>query len=363
MAYTILNTDGSVLLLLADGRIDQSTTSLSLIGKNTNSFGQYVNENFIQLLANSANTSGNPPRNPLKGQLWYDTTIRKMKVYDNGFKTVGGVTVSATYPIELSTGDLWFDSVNMQLKILNGASLYTVGPAYPKSAGDNGLIIPGTSVKELVSELPQQVTVLKNYGNSVGIVSHKEFQPSIADNASYFTTSTVGTIQQRVVNGLTINGDINYTGKMTQKHLSLFIDVDILANTIEGIGSDISIWDNVGAQNNAIRTILTHMYPPATDDEWKSYVGYQADSDHYPPPAAQPSATFYESGVPRGAQGADIHWPSGTVCKVLVRYSQGGTNATSGGKDGNAGQGYQIRRFAISDVGAWYAVSIEELSL
>lgn len=357
MAYTILNTDGSVLLLLADGRIDQSTTSLSLIGKNTNSFGQYVNENFIQLLANSANTSGNPPRNPLKGQLWYDTTIRKMKVYDNGFKTVGGVTVSATYPIELSTGDLWFDSVNMQLKILNGASLYTVGPAYPKSAGDNGLIIPGTSIKEQVSDLPQQVTVLKNYGNSLGVVSHKEFIPSAEDNVAYFSTSTV---RQRVVSGLTINGDLNYTGKMPQKHLSLFIDVDILANTIEGIGSDISIWDNVGAQNNAIRTILTHMYPPATDNQWKSYNGYLADNTHYPPSGS--AETFYESGVPQGAT-TDIHYPSGTVCKVLVRYSQGGTNANSGGKDGNAGQGYQIRRFAVSDVGAWYAVSIEELSL
>lgn len=326
MAYTILNTDGSVLVLLADGTVDQSTTSLSLIGKNTSGFGQYMNENFVQLLANNANTSGNPPRSPLKGQLWYDTTIRKLKVYDNGFKNVGGVIVASSTPIELSTGDLWFDTVNMQLKILNGNIVYTVGPLFPKSVGDNGWIIPSTSIKD-ISNNPQQVTVLKNYGNTVGMISQSQFTPSSADNTTYFSTSTT----QQVVSGLTVVGDVNYSGKIKEKQLSFFIDVDILANTINGIGSDISIPANFGAQNNAIRTILTNMFPP------------------------NGASTIYDDNT------QEFGLPYGSVCKVLVRYAEGGSNINSGGTIN--GEGYQIRRFKINSVGAWEYVTTIELNL
>jgi hypothetical protein len=326
MAYTILNPDGSVLTLLADGRIDQSTTSLALVGKNTNGFGQYINENFVVLLANGANTSGNPPRNPLKGQTWYDTTVRKLKVYDNGFRNVAGVTVSSAYPVDLGSGDLWFDSVNMQLKILNGGILYVVGPMFSKSVGDNGWIIPPTSVKD-INNTPQQVTVLKNYGNTIGFISQTQFTPSVADNTNYFSTST----SQKIVSGLTVNGDINYTGKSVDKQLSWFIDVDILANTINNISGDISIPANVGAQNNAIRTMLGAMFPPNSSN---------SPLDHL----------TQEFGL-----------PNGSVCKVLVRYSQGGQNATSGGRVN--GEGYQVRRFRINSVGTWEYNGTTELSL
>ena len=57
MAYTILNTDGTTLLLLADGTVDQSATSLALVGRNVNSYGQYLNNDLVKILANSANTS------------------------------------------------------------------------------------------------------------------------------------------------------------------------------------------------------------------------------------------------------------------------------------------------------------------
>ena len=42
MAYTIYNTDGSILLTLGDGKIDQKYTSLTLIGKNLNEFDPSV---------------------------------------------------------------------------------------------------------------------------------------------------------------------------------------------------------------------------------------------------------------------------------------------------------------------------------
>jgi len=74
MAYTISNTDGTTLVTLGDRTIDRTTTSLTLVGKNYSGYGEFINNNFIKLSANSASSSSSPPRTPLKGQLWYDTT-------------------------------------------------------------------------------------------------------------------------------------------------------------------------------------------------------------------------------------------------------------------------------------------------
>ena len=69
MSYTIYNTDGSILLTLADGKIDKISTSLTLIGKNVNSYGEYLNNNLIRLLENFANTES-PAGTPRIRQLW-----------------------------------------------------------------------------------------------------------------------------------------------------------------------------------------------------------------------------------------------------------------------------------------------------
>ena len=50
MAYIIYNNDNTVLLTLADGEIDTDTTALTLVGKNVNNYGQYVNNNFYYLI-------------------------------------------------------------------------------------------------------------------------------------------------------------------------------------------------------------------------------------------------------------------------------------------------------------------------
>ena len=66
MAYIINKTDGSILSTVADGQVDQFSTDLTLIGKNYSGFGESLNENFVKLLENFANTE--EPSNPIKGQ-------------------------------------------------------------------------------------------------------------------------------------------------------------------------------------------------------------------------------------------------------------------------------------------------------
>ena len=52
MAYVLNKTDGSVLTELIDSTIDQTSTDLTLIGKNVSNYGEYFNENLIKLLEN-----------------------------------------------------------------------------------------------------------------------------------------------------------------------------------------------------------------------------------------------------------------------------------------------------------------------
>ena len=140
MAYTINQTSGSVLANVADGTIDNTTTDLTLIGKNYSGYGDALNENFVKLLENFSHTTA--PTSPLAGQLWWDSTNNLLKVYTGTtFKTVSSSTASATQPASGVVGDLWWDTANSQLKVYNGASWTLVGPAFSSGSGQSGPVI------------------------------------------------------------------------------------------------------------------------------------------------------------------------------------------------------------------------------
>jgi hypothetical protein len=148
MAYTIYNSDGTaVLLTLAEGEVDSVTTSLDLIGKNLNNYGQYVNQNFVKLLTNFASPTNAEPISPQVGQLWFNKTTKRLTVYDgNSFKPTYGATVSGTAPITTSTGDLWYDTINSQLKLWNGSSFKLIAPAVSGRDGKFGIEPPPTTI-------------------------------------------------------------------------------------------------------------------------------------------------------------------------------------------------------------------------
>lgn len=78
-SYQLLKSDGTFLLELSEGVIDNTSTSLSLIGKNVVGFGTALNANLIHLIENFA--AEIQPTAPLVGQLWYDTANAALKVY------------------------------------------------------------------------------------------------------------------------------------------------------------------------------------------------------------------------------------------------------------------------------------------
>lgn len=252
MAYTITNSNGSTLLILADNAVDNVSTSVTLIGKNVSSYGSYINNNFVRLLENFANDAGSPPRTPLKGQLWYDTTAKRLKIYDGSFKTIGGAIVSSSQPPDLANGDIWFDSTNNQLSVYNNRETFLVGPIFPKSAGVNGWNLPYTSIKNSDEDL-QKVLILQCFGDPVGFLSTSSFELSSNDALTYFNTTT----STLIVSGLTIEGDIHYTGKTNNKYYSLTVDLD------EMVPSNNNIFDptQFTIQTSAIIDLLNAVYP------------------------------------------------------------------------------------------------------
>lgn len=176
MAYQINRTDGSILATIADGQIDTLSTDITLIGKNYSGFGESLNENLIKLLENFADTA--EPERPIKGQIWFDSSELKLKVYNgSAFVPVSSATISNSIPNNLGVGDLWFNDVDRQLYFFDGTNTILLGPSYSVSQGLSGL-----KVANILDTLNQNrvITYLYNNGILLGIFSKDSFTPKIA---------------------------------------------------------------------------------------------------------------------------------------------------------------------------------------
>ena len=139
MAYTINLTDGTIFATIADGTINTSS-SMTLVGKNYAGYGEFLDENFIHLLENGSNTTA--PTAPLTGQLWWDKGNNLLKVYNGStFKVISASTASATAPTSNVTGDLWYDTTNQLLKVYTGSTWLTVGPSVTNGTGAQANVI------------------------------------------------------------------------------------------------------------------------------------------------------------------------------------------------------------------------------
>ena len=179
MAYTVNKTDGTILATVADGTID-TTTDLTLIGKNYAGYGEFFNENLVKLLENFNNTSA--PANKIQGQLWYDKTNNQINVYTgNKWKPVGSTTNSASQPGNAVQGDMWFDTTNNQLYVYGGSSWTLIGPTTVAGSGVTA-VIPETAPDN--TGVNQSYLKLVANDTVVGVVSNIAFTPSSTDTTS-----------------------------------------------------------------------------------------------------------------------------------------------------------------------------------
>lgn len=199
MAYTINLTDGAIFATIADGTINTSS-SMTLVGKNYAGYGEFLDENFIHLLENSSNTTA--PGAPLTGQIWWDSGNGILNVYNGAaWKRIGGATASATAPSGATSeqGDLWYDSTNAQLKVYTGSAWLLVGPAFTAGTGTTGAIVDTVVDNTAVSHV-----VIKFYvEDAVVAIMSKDatFTPQSA--ISGFTTVRPGMTMATTVAGQT----------------------------------------------------------------------------------------------------------------------------------------------------------------
>ena len=183
MAYTINLTDGTIFATISDGTVNTSS-SMTLVGKNYAGYGEFLDENFIHLLENGSNTTA--PSAPLTGQLWWDKTNNLLKVYNGTtFKTISAATASASAPTSNVTGDLWYDTTNQQVKVYTGSSFIVVGPAFTSTEGTAGAI-PETVNDNTAT--PHYVTGLYVAGTRVALVSKDSNFTAAAPTSTLFPT-------------------------------------------------------------------------------------------------------------------------------------------------------------------------------
>ncbi len=176
MAYTINYSDTNKgTIAIEDSTINQQT-SLDLPGRNTTSYGSVIAESFLKVLENFANDTA--PRNPVQGQLWYDssTGINTLKLYDGtGWVSASGLKKGNTAPevANALAGDLWSDTDNNQLYIFTGSGWTLVGPEY-----SDGLL---TGAKPAVvtgkDDILYTILQIEVGGSPIAIYSTKTFQP------------------------------------------------------------------------------------------------------------------------------------------------------------------------------------------
>jgi len=263
MSYIINLTNGNVLTTIADGTLNTTACSMALPGKNYAGYGIYLDDNFVHLLENSSN--GTAPTTPLIGQLWWNSSVKVMSVWNGTvWKTISSATSSATAPASSVQGDLWYDTTNQQLNVYSGTTWILVGPAFTNAQGTTGAIPATVSDNSAV-----QHTILQLYvgGVLMGIMSKDTtaFTPSpaiagfatIQPGLQLSTVSAAYQFQGTITNAATLgtsnltansfmrsDAAATTTGKITttsNQGLALGANGDL---AISVAGSDISIVNN-----------------------------------------------------------------------------------------------------------------------
>lgn len=238
MAYTITTTAGTVLASLADGTVNTSATSLTLIGKNYAGYGIFLNENYIQLLENFSNSTA--PNTPLTGQLWYDNVNDILKVYNsatNQWKPISSSIAQSTAPAASSsvTGDIWWDTTNAQLKVWSGAAWITIGPSYTSTAGTSGPVTQ-TILDNLAAS---HVVVIFYISNSAVAILSKDttFTPQTPISGFSSIIPGLNLISASTLTGAQFTGTVSTASTLSGLTASQFLRSDQATSTNYAFGA------------------------------------------------------------------------------------------------------------------------------
>ena len=251
MAYTITTTAGATLASIADGTVNSTATSLTLIGKNYAGYGIFLNENYIKLLENFTNSSA--PNAPLTGQLWYDSTNALLKVYNGTiWKPISSSASGNTQPSSPVIGDLWYDSANAQLKVWSGSAFITVGPSYTTTSGTSGAVVETI----LDSGSASHVVVKFFISNTVVGILSKDATFTPQTSISGFTTIVPGFNLSSAIAGALFTGTVTNADTVDGINASQFLRSDQATSSSYAVtvgsllvGSDLTVATSSGDVN------------------------------------------------------------------------------------------------------------------
>jgi len=208
MPYSITTYSGTSIATVQDATINTTSTALTLIGRDYAGYGAFLNENFVYLLENFAGDTA--PSERLTGQIWYDTSVNTLKVWNLGANIWKPISSSIAQSVEpsgatSSTGDLWVDTDTNQLYVYN-SGWQLIGPGTVSSDGTTS----GAVVEVIQDASDNNHTVLKFYISNqvIGIISYDPaFVPKNSING--FTTIVPGLnlVNSAAVPGAQFTGD------------------------------------------------------------------------------------------------------------------------------------------------------------
>lgn len=295
MPYILNKTNGTQLTVVDDASLDL-TTNLVFVGRNYAGYGEIVNENFLKILENFADTK--QPTKPILGQVWFDSSssVKKLKVYDGKrFKEVPSIHIDSSSPDSPLTGELWWDSVNGQLKVYDGTTFLVIGP--PESsrsawkAGEEDDIATTLTIPVLKGTIGL---------NNVVVISNKEFTPT--SESELLANFPI------VKQGMTLPGADSVTGSSKNSGYILWgtsaealtcSTASSVTVTSESTNSNFYIpFVSTSTGNLSLKTDSNFSYNPSTDTLSTTYFTGLASSARYADLAERYSADMiYDEGT------------------------------------------------------------------
>lgn len=199
MSYVINRYSGTQLTTVDDATLDTST-SITLVGRNYTGYGEVQNENFLFLLENFSNRIA--PSRPISGQLWFDTANNRLNVYNgDAWRSAASADVSDLPPAP-NPGALWLDTTTEQLYVFN-SGWKLIGPESIPGFGTTKF----KSVKLKDSLNIERPVILLTIDEVVyGVITDSAFVISSTTPVAGFSTLIRGI---NLLTGFRIKGDIN----------------------------------------------------------------------------------------------------------------------------------------------------------
>lgn len=301
MVYNIKKSNGEPLVTIPDSTQDTTATSLVLPGRNSVGFGLAIDQNFVDLLQNFANTS--PPPNPQVGQLWYNTIRMDLNVFDGAkwiaittaFDGSGGMTTQAVGPDNTEVSMVI--SQYQIITVISGSRIehadcpdsiifndisYAFAARFPNgiypgvnlSTDPTGTIEYWINGKATTANVLAQARTININGTSVGQFSFdggsnvnvtvSDSNVYITNSAGFITSTTVAGTWTKVLvsdGGRIISGN-NITASDVVEALGYTpynggnINVNAIGNTIVGRDSNANFAANIVVSNRLLTTIV-----------------------------------------------------------------------------------------------------------